>query len=90
MSQHYPKADDVLVPSDTPRWPSKSLKRIIEKDGLIVPILVNKAGGRATLKEGIVDVFMAADKYHGERVLACQELGFETLLVETEWTEEDL
>ncbi len=63
-----------------PKWPSKSLKRIIEKDGLIVPILV-------TVKNG---VFIAADRHHAERVMACAELGFETVLIETEWEDEDL
>jgi hypothetical protein len=82
MSQHYPKPDEVAIPMKF--WPSaygvKRIKKIIEKDGLIVPILVRVDS------EG----FVAADLWQAERVLACREIGFETLLVETDWTEEDL
>lgn len=81
MSQHYPRPEDVLTIAYTNCWPSRSLKAIIERDGLIVPILVNQ------LSE---DHFEAADRWQAERVIACIELGFETILVEDEWTEEDL
>lgn len=80
MSQHYPRPGEVSVPY-TNCWPSKSLKGIIERDGLIVPILVNRVGETG---------FAAADRWQGERVIACRELGFETVLVETEWEDEDL
>jgi hypothetical protein len=80
MSQHYPAPADVDTSNAWRPWPSKLLKRIIERDGLIVPILVNEVDGK----------FYAADDHQAERVLACQELGFDTVLVETEWTDEDL
>jgi hypothetical protein len=81
MSQHYIKPELVAVPDDTPAWPSPKQLKYIEADGLIVPILVFDTG---------IGGYVAADKFHGERVLACLELNFETILVETEWTEEDL
>lgn len=77
--QNYvpPSAVDV---SNGPKWPSKSLKRIIERDGLIVPILVIKIDGK----------WVAADERQAERVMACSELGFETVLIEDEFNPEDL
>jgi uncharacterized protein (UPF0264 family) len=79
MSQHYPNPHDVIA--DGPKWPTKSLKRIIERDGLIVPILV-------TVNED--GKFVAAGYNQAERVLACRELSFPTILVETEWNPEDV
>lgn len=78
MQDYVPPADvDV---TQGPKWPSKSLKRIIERDGLIVPILVLVVN----------DKYVAADERQAERVMACDELGFETVLVETEFEMEDL
>jgi hypothetical protein len=77
--QHYVPPKEVDV-SQGPRWPSKSLKRIIERDGLIVPILVHVVDGK----------YSAADQNQAERVMACDELGFETVLIETEFEVEDL
>jgi ParB-like chromosome segregation protein Spo0J len=80
MTQHYPTPNEVDTSLAFRPWPSRSLKRIIERDGLIVPILVRVVDGR----------YVAADANQAERVMACAELGFETVLVETDWTEEDL
>ena len=79
MSQHYPNPQDVDVPKTTP-YPTRHHKAIIARDGLIVPILVKEIDGR----------FMAADRIQGERVLACRELGWDSILVETSWTNDDL
>jgi hypothetical protein len=81
MAQHYVRPEDVQVPDETIAWPSPKLLKYIERDGLIVPILVVRVGEK---------FFVAADKFHGERVLACLELNYETILIEDEWTEEDL
>jgi hypothetical protein len=83
MSQHYPDPYDVYVPQNA--WATNSLKRIIERDGLIVPILV-----RLVTDDRPEPYFASADQHQGARVLACRDLGFETILVETEWTEDDL
>jgi hypothetical protein len=76
--QYYVPPSDVDT-SNGPKWPSKFLKKIIERDGQ-GPIFVNK----------IDDKFVAADSGQAERVMACAELGFETVLIETEWNEWDL
>ena len=77
--QHYPNPMDVDVPKTT-SYPTRRLRTIIARDGLIVPILVNEVDGR----------FVAADRIQGERVLACRELGWDSILVETRWTHDDL
>lgn len=81
--QFYPVPSDVAIPVKF--WPTaygvKRVRKHIAQDGLIVPILVHHAPS-----EG----FVVADEYQAERVLACKDLGFETVLVETEWTDEDL
>jgi hypothetical protein len=86
--QHYPSPFDVAVPEATPR-PTRRLRAIIERDGLIVPILV-----RTYLRTGSDgrdrSYFCAADGLQGERVLACRELGWDSILVETSWTKDDL
>lgn len=82
MSQHYPPTHHVRVPDGTWYPPSRLLVQILKRDGQITPILVKGP-------DEIGD-FEAADKWQGERVLAAIEAGFTTLLVETEWTEEDL
>ena len=89
MSQHYPLPNAVLVP---PKWLPTSyglrkMKAIIERDGLIVPILVRRV---LTEQGGETNTFEVADEHQAERVIACRELGFETILVETEWDEDDL
>lgn len=82
MAQYYPKPEDVLVPYERPTpYQLRKLKEIIAKDGLIVPILVHKLTSHQ---------FFAASKDQGDKVIACRDLNFETLLVETEWNEEDL
>ena len=79
MTQYYIPPQEVDV-TNGPRWPSKFLKKIIERDGLITPILVNRKD----------DAFYAADERQAERVMACQELGFETVLLEDEFDPDDL
>jgi CRISPR/Cas system CSM-associated protein Csm3 (group 7 of RAMP superfamily) len=83
VSQHYVPPDQVVIPFDKV-WPTKFLKAIIERDGLIVPILV-RVEVRANRK-----LFVAADRWQAQRVIACSELSFETILIEDEWEEEDL
>jgi hypothetical protein len=79
VTQHYVPPSDITL-LDEPRWPSKTLKKIIMRDGLIVPILVTERDGQYT----------AGDNRQSERIMACAELGFETVLIETEWDPEDL
>jgi hypothetical protein len=78
MTQRYVPPTEVEIPSTTRS--SKLLRKIIWKDGLIVPILVKNNG----------DKFVAADESQAERVLTCQELGFSTILIEDHWSKEDL
>jgi hypothetical protein len=88
VSQHYPNPHEVAVPVGT-RKPTKRLKKYIDRDGLIVPILVTDTDIDFIGPDRHFS-YMAADTHQGERVLACRELGFETILVETDWTEDDL
>lgn len=74
--QSYPDPYKVSVPEGTPN-PSKKLKKVLEREGQIVPLLVTPD-------------LEAADKWQGERVLALRELGFPTILVEDSWEKEDL
>jgi hypothetical protein len=84
MTQYYIDPMEVNLSDDSPRWPSRHLKLIIDRDGLIEPILV-----RHTVIQDDVE-FEAADSWQSERVLACRELGFETILIEDEWEAGDL
>jgi hypothetical protein len=88
MSQHYPNPHDVAVPPTTP-YPTRHHRAIIARDGLITPILVKtmpKIGSDGVNRP----YFVAADRIQGERVLACRELGWDSILVETSWTNDDL
>lgn len=79
MSQHYVDPDEVDVPDGS--RPSKSLRRILIAQGQIVPCLVRPGdNGR----------WQAADQWQGDVVLACRELEWPTILVEDDWTEDDL
>jgi hypothetical protein len=87
--QHYPRPEEVCTTFPAPsRYSLRKLKEIISKDGLIVPILVNEISAKMGIMHSLV--FEAADQHQSDRVTACEELGFETILVETDWTEEDL
>ena len=77
--QYYVPPTDVQVPADTPR-PSRFLVRTLARDGQIVPLLVTNEGTGWT----------AADRWQGERVLALRELQWPTILIEDEWTDDDL
>lgn len=92
MSQHYPKPEDVVAPLEysMSAFSLRKLKAIIERDGLIVPILVKEYNNFFDGLNWYEQLFEAADQNQSERVIACRELGFETILVETEWEEEDL
>ena len=81
MSQDYVNPHDIVVPAEhAERRPSRSLLRILARDGQIVPLLVTRLDGR----------YVTADTWQSERVLALRELGWPTVLVEDEWTEDDL
>lgn len=77
--QYYVPPQDVKVPTDTPR-PSRRLRSILERDGQIVPLLVHRAGCG----------WIAADRWQGERVLALRDLQWPTILIEDEWSDDDL
>jgi hypothetical protein len=49
---------------------------VVRRDGFITPILV---------RDG-----KAADQFQAERVVVARRFGFETILVEDEWDEDDL
>lgn len=80
MSQHYVDPRDIVVPPEHHGRPSRSLLRILTTDGQIVPLLVEQVG----------DLMVSPDSWQSARVLALRELGWPTVLVETEWTEDDL
>jgi hypothetical protein len=82
--QYYIDPHKVEVSDDSPRWPSRNLKTIIDRDGLIVPILVYRSVNGDDVN------FVGADSRQSERILACRELGFETILIEDEWEASDL
>jgi len=64
--------------------PSASLRRILERDGQIVPLLVTEH-----VREGEVR-YVATDSRQAERLGALRQLGWDTVLVETDWCEDDL
>ena len=74
MSQSYPSPWDIEVPEGT--RPTPTLIRVVRRDGFITPILV---------RDG-----KAADQFQAERVVVARRFGFETILVEDEWDEDDL
>lgn len=78
--QNYVRPDEVQVPPGT-RRPTRSLLRILERDGQIVPLLVLPTDD---------DSWIAADSWQGERVLALRELQWPTILIEDEWSHDDL
>lgn len=89
MSQHYPRPEEVLTPYSAPTaYGMRKLKEIIQRDGLIVPILVNEVSERMGILHS--QVFEVASQWQSDRLTVCEELGFETVLVETEWEEDDL
>jgi hypothetical protein len=65
VSQHYPHPQDVAVPPKW--WPTaygvRKMKEIIDRDGLIVPILVYKDGDAGQSR------FVVADAHQAERVM---------------------
>lgn len=77
--QNYVSPGEVQVPPGTPR-PSRRLLSTLERDGQIVPLLVSTSDG----------AWMAADRWQGERVLALRELQWPTILIEDEWSHDDL
>lgn len=78
--QYYVDPIGVFTPEGT-RNPTRSLRRILERDGQIVPVLVRRLDG---------GTFMAADRNQGIRVLAFRDLGWPTILIEDSWSPEDL
>ena len=76
--QHY--VDPNTVELRKSPHTSRILIRILEKDGQIVPVLVRKDG----------EVFYVDDQYQADRVAAFRQLGWPTILVEDEWSDEDL
>lgn len=78
--QRYPSPNDIEIPQGT--HTTKLQRTIIDRDGLIVPILVKRIEG--------TDKFEAADKWQAERVKACRELQWSSILTEDEWNEDDL
>lgn len=71
--------------------PSRRTVELIDRDGQIVPLLVRPVDPAEAASEGEPGVrYMAADSRQAERLGAIRQLGWDTVLVETEWTEEDL
>jgi len=82
MTQMYPAIGDVVLHEDTPAFPSARLVRIIAEQGLIEPILVDYDPSIGRL------VTISADM--GEKVMAALECNFTDLLVEDEYTQDDI
>jgi len=80
VAQYYVNPDDVEVDLVTNIRPSRRLIRILERDGQIVPVLVRNHDGR----------FIVTNFTQAERVLAFRELKWPTILIEDNWTEDDL
>ncbi len=81
MTQHYVDPRVIRDPwVGTPR-PSRRLFGILERDGQIVPLLVDEENGTFTI---------ALDTFQRERLAALRALEWPTVLVETEWTDDDL
>lgn len=88
MAQHYVDPHLVAVPPNT-RRPSKKVIQYLQRDGQIVPLLVVAP---AILDDyGWADtMWLAADFNQAERVIALRMLGYDTILIEDEWEDEDL
>lgn len=71
--------------------PSRRAVAAIEADGQIVPLLVRRVDPVEAAAEGDPDVaYVAADGRQAERLGAMRQLDWPTVLVETQWDEEDL
>ena len=81
MSQHYVPPADVVDPWVGAVRPSRLLITLLERDGQIVPLLVSEVNG---------EFHIALDGVQRERLAALRVLGWPTVLVETEWTDDDL
>jgi hypothetical protein len=68
--------------------PSRSLLRILDRDGQIVPLLVVAVPFGELEGDGVR--FVCTDSRQAERLGALRELGWDTVLVETEWSVDDL
>ena len=81
MTQRYVDPKTIIVGRRAYKWfcrPSRRLRETIEREGQIVPLLVQEVDGD----------FFILDILQAERLGAMIE--WPTVLVETEWTEEDL
>jgi len=78
--QRYLDPQEIRLHENTVH-PTNLLRKCLREDGQIVPLLVfwNEFGE-----------WECADGWQGSRLLGLIELGFETVLTEDEWEEEDL
>ena len=68
--------------------PGRRLQASIEREGQIVPLLVRAVPFGEVEGDGVH--YMVTDSLQAERFGAIRSLGWDTVLVETEWTEDDL
>jgi hypothetical protein len=68
--------------------PSPKLQATIDREGQIVPLLVVAVPFGDVEGDGVR--FMVTDSLQAERFGAIRKLGWGTVLVETDWTEDDL
>lgn len=79
MSQHY--VDPNTVELRIKAYNSRLLRSTLERDGQIVPVLV---------KQDSAGNYYVDDQFQADRVLCFRELLWPTILIETNWTVDDL
>jgi hypothetical protein len=85
MTQYYVNPQDVEIDPALGRvYAGRRLRAIIDRDGQIVPVLVH----REVIGDDVL--FTVSDRMQAERVDAFRIAGWPTILVEDEWTEDDL
>ena len=91
MSGRVVPIGEVAVGWSVSGWaerPSAKLQATIDREGQIVPLLVRAVPFGDVEGDGVR--FMVTDSLQAERFGAIRKLGWDTVLVETEWTEDDL